>query len=475
MCGRLRALIEPAVFSAEIASTLYDTGLLMVVKGRYNASCNSSFINTSVNGDDLQQKAISNFYMIYDIIFGLSPTLTAFYLARLGDKGYRKLPICCPLLGYVISRAMLLLVVLLGWPLQVMFGAVALQGLSGGFSSYWAGVMAIASDQSSERQRSVQLVRVEVVYGVAGFIGSMASGYVFSIDASSEHQGIILAALSVCLFSLSLIYSLLILKIPSSEFTPEANIQPGISSVNCDIKDFGSPKNENPLESSGQSNDGDRELYQTSATSAVGSTGGPGSFNMTNIVLLFIAAVLYDIANGQSKNILISFVVKKPLNWDAKQVGYGNAADFVIYLTSFLGVWGFSRCLRDISMIMIGVFSLSSGLVVMTFVKKTYMFFIARALNLFALMTMPTIRSMLSKQVDASSYGKIFVLLELSFTLASVITSPIFTKIYQATLDWFAGFCFILSSILSFLAIIPVGVVAYRTRQQQGYEPIPSS
>ncbi|KAG2460453.1 TSCOT protein, partial [Polypterus senegalus] len=346
MCGRLRALIEPAVFSAEIASTLYDTGLLMVVKGRYNAWYNSSFINTSINGDDLQQKAISNFYMIYDIIFGLSPTFTAFYLARLGDKGYRKLP--------------------------------SSGGLSGGFSSYWAGVMAIASDQSSERQRSVQLVRVEVVYGVAGFIGSMASGYVFSIDASSEHQGIILAALSVCLFSLSLIYNLLILKIPSNEFTPEANIQPGISSVNCDIQDFGSPKNENPLESSGQSNDGDRELYQTSATSAVGSTGGPGSFNMANIVLLFIAAVLYDIANGQSKNILISFVVKKPLNWDAKQVGYGNAADFVIYLTSFLGVWGFSRCLRDISMIMIGIFSLSSGLVVMAFVKKTYMFFIGK-------------------------------------------------------------------------------------------------
>ncbi|MGH0188286.1 UNVERIFIED_CONTAM: hypothetical protein FKN15_028796 [Acipenser sinensis] len=62
----------------------------------------------------------------------------------------------------------------------------------------------------------------------------------------------------------------------------------------------------------------------------------------------------------------------------------------------------------------------------------------------------------------------------MSFTIASVATSLIFTKIYQATLVWFAGFCFIVSYILSVLAIIPICIVGYRTGRH-GYTRLPSS
>ncbi|XP_028660794.1 thymic stromal cotransporter protein isoform X3 [Erpetoichthys calabaricus] len=462
MCRRLRTFLQPVVMFAQVGSTIYETGLLMLLKERYNSTANSSFSNASHSEEDEQQKAISNFYMISNIILGVSPVLTALCLARLGDKGYRKLQVCLPLVGYLLSRVMLLLVILFEWPVQVMFGAVILQGLSGSYCAYWAGVMAITADQSTEKLRAVQMESVQVAYGVAGLIGSMTSGYIYNLDANRQHPGVILAVLSSTFTLLSLIYSTFLLKTQSIEKSPSN----GLTQENCTI-------NQNS-----EISDDMGDSVPSIDCKVVGDKDQPAplnSFQQINIVLLFIAAVLYDTGDGQFMNIRASFVVKEPLNWNVKLIGYGNAANFAIYFTSFLGVCAFHRCLSDAFMVGIGILSFASGLLLMAFVTKTYMYFVARALNLFALMTMPTIRSMLSKQVDASSYGKIFVLLELSFTLASVITSPIFTKIYQATLDWFAGFCFILSSILSFLAIIPVGVVAYRTRQQQGYEPIPSS
>lgn len=52
--------------------------------------------------------------------------------------------------------------------------------------------------------------------------------------------------------------------------------------------------------------------------------------------------------------------------------------------------------------------------------------------------------------------GITFVMLQLSFKLASLVTTPIYTKIYQATLDTFPGFVFMLSSIFTVLSMIPI-------------------
>eukprot|EP00063_Salmo_salar_P019664 XP_013994499.1 PREDICTED: thymic stromal cotransporter homolog [Salmo salar] len=86
---------------------------------------------------------------------------------------------------------------------------------------------------------------------------------------------------------------------------------------------------------------------------------------------------------------------------------------------------------------------------------------------------MPTIRALLSKQVNGSSYGITLISLQLSFKIASLAYTPIYTKVYQATLDWFPGFVFTLSSIITVLATIPVSMVGCRAGRAEGYERIP--
>ncbi|KAK6316519.1 hypothetical protein J4Q44_G00140430 [Coregonus suidteri] len=426
--GTLRKRIEPVVLCAQMASAFFDTGLQMVVKEQ---CANATDALHPTPTEDGRQKAMSNFYMTYNMLSKFVPILPAIILAKVGDLGYRKIPIVIPLVGYLVSRGVLLLVLVMELPIEAMFGGVVVHGLSGGFCSYWAGVMTLVSLTSTEKDRSLHMMHIELVYGVAGLIGSLASGHLFQLCNVDFKQGTVLVSLSILLYFVCLIYTTFVFLMPS--ILPSA-----------------------------------QERNETSGIIDV-----QYSRNILNILLLFAGGILYDMAVGGGMEILVTFEMKEPLNWNATQVGYGNAAGFMVFLTSFLGVMVMSRWVSEVTLIIIGMVSFAGGIYFMAFVTTTYMFYMARALTLFGLIPMPNIRALLSKQVNASSYGITLISLQLSFKMASLVYTPVYTKVYQATLDWFPGFVFTLSSIITVLATIPVSVVGCRAGRGDGYERIP--
>uniref|UniRef100_A0A8C5TU09 Solute carrier family 46 member 2 n=1 Tax=Malurus cyaneus samueli TaxID=2593467 RepID=A0A8C5TU09_9PASS len=430
----MRMWIEPVVAGSQVASAFYDTALLLVVKNYYNQT-NSTAPSQAL--EDAQQKAVSNFYIIYNLVLGLSPLVSAYGLSKLGDRMHRKIPICIPLLGYLGSKTLLLLMILLGWPVEVMYGAAAFNGLTGGFTTLWAGIMALGSLGSSESRRSLRLIIIELVYGLAGFLGSMASGYLFIGFSDHYREGTVLVCCSIACYAFCLLYSFFVLTVPK----PAAS---------C------------PAKAKGAEEVGGQLPAHTEAAAAGNSQPSEDSISTRvspsklTIILLFLAAILYDFAVVGAMNVLPLFLLREPLNWNAVEIGHGNAAGYVIFVTSFLGVFVFSRCLRDVTMIIIGVVSFSAGILIMAFVQWTFLFYIARAVMLFALIPLPTIRSMLSKHVEGSSYGKVFVLLQLSLVTTGVVTSTVYNKIYQNTLEWYSGFCFILSFLAGCLTLVPL-------------------
>ncbi|XP_030367525.1 thymic stromal cotransporter homolog [Strigops habroptila] len=432
----MRTWIEPVVTGSQVASAFYDTALLLVVKNYYNQT-NATAPSHVL--EDAQQKAVSNFYIIYNLVLGLSPLVSAYGLSKLGDRIHRKIPICFPLLGYLGSKTLLLLLILLGWPIEVMYGAAAFNGLTGGFTTLWAGVMALGSLGSSESKRSLRLIVIELVYGLAGFLGSMASGYLFVGFSDRYREGTVLVSCSIACYAFCLLYSIFVLTVPK----PAAS---------CPAK----PKSAEEV--------GSQLPAHTESSSST-----PVSPSKLIIIMLFVAAILYDLAVVGAMNVLPLFLFREPLSWNAVQIGHGNAAGYVIFITSFLGVFVFSKYLKDIIMTMIGVVSFSAGILIMAFVRWTFLFYIARAVMLFALIPLPTIRSMLSKHVEGSSYGKVFVLLQLSLVTTGVVTSTVYNKIYQNTLNWYSGFCFILSFLVSCLTLLPLSIVAIKQCSTTGF------
>ncbi|XP_075935670.1 solute carrier family 46 member 2 [Anarhichas minor] len=425
--------IEPAVVLEQLGSSLFTTALQMVAKDR---CVNATYPDAHLSREDSQQRAISDFYMTYNLILHLVPILPALLLARLGDRGWRRVPIAVPLCGYVLSSLTLLLVVIFRLPLGVMFGGAVLFGLSGGFGAYWPGVMTLAALSSTATDRSKVIMTVELLYGTAGLVGSLASGHLFLLYSSNLENGTILITVGALLQLLCLIHSIFLLQVKHRP-----------------IKE---PEDASPL------------LPDNSSEVLVeASVEAPAERNRVNVVLLVLAAVLYVSAVGGAVEMIEVFVLKEPLNWSATQVGYGHAAGCTIFLTSFLGVMVFRRCVSDVKLILIGMLSFASGIYFMSFVRTTSMFYLARSLNLFALIPMPTIRSLLSQQVPASSCGTTLTYLQLALTFSGLAYIPAFTKIYQRTLDWFPGFVFTLSSIITVLGMIPISIVSWRSRQMR--------
>lgn len=355
----MRTWIEPVVAGSQVASAFYDTALLLVVKNYYNQT------NTTAPShalEDAQQKAISNFYIIYNLVLGLSPLVSAYGLSKLGDRMHRKIPICFPLLGYLGSKTLLLLLMLLGWPIEVMYGAAAVNGLTGGFTTLWAGVMALASLGSSESRRSLRLIIIELVYGLAGFLGSMASGYLFVGFSDHYREGTVLVGCSIACYAFCLLYSIFVLTVP----------RPAAS---CPAK----AKSAGEVGSQLPAHTGTGAAAAGSSQPSESSSSTPVSPSKLLIIMLFVAAILYDLAVVGAMNVLPLFLLREPLSWNAVEIGHGNAAGYVIFITSFLGVFVFSQYLRDITMIMIGVASFSAGILIMAFVRWTFLFYIGES------------------------------------------------------------------------------------------------
>ncbi|XP_068609342.1 solute carrier family 46 member 2-like [Brachionichthys hirsutus] len=366
--------IEPLLLLEQLGASFFYGAFQMVVKDR---SVNASYPNASQPTEESQQKFISDFYMIYFLILQVAPIPPAVLLAKMGDRGWRKAPIVVPLFGYFQCSLTLLLVVLFNLPMEVMFGAGTIFGLSGSFCAFWSGVMTVTSVGCTAADRSKVLMRVELLYGLVGVAANLVSGHLFLLCSSSLGRGTVQLAVSALMFVFCFIHVVVLLQ---------------------------------------KSNKSRRRSVQ-------------------------------------------------PLNWNATQLGYGNAASSVIFFTSFLGVVVFRRCVSEIVIILIGVVSFASGMYFMSFITSTYMYYIARFLNMFELIPLPTIRSLLSQQVPASSCGITLTSLQVFLKVAGLAYIPAFTKIYQKTLSWFPGFIFTLSATLTVLAMIPISIIGCRSAQ----------
>ncbi|GCB68452.1 hypothetical protein scyTo_0000880 [Scyliorhinus torazame] len=459
MCRKLFSLIEIVVGLQQIAGAFYDTSLLMLVQDRSQ----SNQTNSATSGNRAQQHHdISRFYMIYFNLLRISSLPLTYYLSDRGDKdSNRKITICVPLLGYLVSRPLLLFVILFDWPLEVMFATALVNGLTGGSSAFRAGVMAFASDTSSEEKRSSRLNRVKLAYGAAAMLGSIASGHLFIYFTTSHNLDAGLMVISFIFYLLTYVCSIWGLKSPPNQ-------------TQAGYPGYGRLLDEGHQESDSQAADGaesesttwDEDQSERSRLLSDPRTRekprGDGSVDKTTIALLFAAGVLYCFGLSGALDVLPIFVLKYPLNWNAVWVGYGNATGYALFLTSFLGVLSFSKWLKDTSLIVMGIVSFSTGMLIMAFVKRTFLYFIARIMMIFALIPLPTIRSVISKQIKDTSYGKWFGLLEICLTISGVIASTVFHSVYGSTKEMYPSICFGVSTAISCLAIIPITMVERR-------------
>ncbi|XP_066502992.1 solute carrier family 46 member 2 [Hoplias malabaricus] len=411
MMERLLTLVEPVVVIHKFGTSFFEMSLTLTV---YNRS-----LEKADGQADQAQAASSRFFLIHSIVSAVAAMLSNILLGRIVDRRGPKVFLVASQLGSVFGMCFLLVFQFVRLPVEFLFLGSVVFGLCGGSPAYWAGVVALAALSSKQKHRTLKLNIVDLCYGIAGVLAGLLSGYVYQLG----QRGVVLLGLAISFDVVSLLYSTFL------------------------------------LSSSGQNNNEEEPLLSRA--------GRTERTDRLAVRLLMLAMVLFMLGMIGAENVLTLYVLKPPLSWDSVWAGYGRAATDAMYLTSFLGVLVLSRGMGDSALSLLGIISNCTGMAIMAFTAKSWVYFMARGIMMFACVPMPTLRAMLSKVLDAQQYGRIFGRLQLALTVTEVLSTVFFTSVYPLTLNSDSGLCFLLSCAISYLSVIPVLYLNYRQRREE--------
>lgn len=289
------------------------------------------------------QEKTSFFNMQLDLTGAVPSLIVAFIIVANGDHQGRKKSLVLPSIGALIADIFLTIISYFSWPTSVLFLATFISGLFGSMATFLGGGFAYIADQChDEKQKTTRIAVIDLIFGVVSGLAGLSSGYFL------REMGFTWTfATASLLHVVNIIYITFILQdtVHISEFQQQAPL-----SYKEHLKETFS---------------GVYMLFKTA----------PSKKRILIVVLLFIfMTYLFTMFGGSS--LFTLYELDEPLCWTEVYIGYGAAAFTSISLTSFLGVYLFSKCLKDIYIVFIGIFSYIGGIVMAAFAKTTLLMFL---------------------------------------------------------------------------------------------------
>ncbi|MBN3289792.1 S46A3 protein, partial [Polypterus senegalus] len=377
------------------------------------ASVNSSHCTVQNNSSSTEQeiqRAASMFFTYLDLISLIPSLIVTLTLVTYSDQRGRKIIILLPLIGSLLSFLAYFLVSFFTLNLYIFFVSSFLSSLFGGLGTFLGGCFSYVIDLcNNKNHKAVRIALIDMLIGLFSGGASLATGYF--LKAAGFSWPFLVTVLFQCL---NIIYVSLLL---------EETIQPSLN-IETTKKEFITKLF--------------NRIYLLFANSTCKRN--------TVLLLLLLSFSIYNFANLGGLSLFILYELNSPLCWDEILIGYGSAISTLVFLTSFIGVCLFSRCLQDIQLVYTGLLSVIAGFSMAAFTKTTLMMFLVRLPLLLALVPAPVLRSMMSGCVSSSEQGALFACIAVLENITTTVAVATFNSIYAATVSWFPGFVFLLAA-----------------------------
>ncbi|KFP01712.1 Solute carrier family 46 member 3 [Calypte anna] len=431
--------VEPVIFIYTFATSL--TGPLaqqFIYRRLWEQEYNSTFVSDSnashcelnksspsfIKQKEVQEKT-SIFTMQLDLTAAIPSLIVAFVIVANGDHQGRKRSLVLPSMGALIANVCLTVISFFSLSLSVLFGVAFITGLFGSMATFLGGGFAFIADVcQDEKQKTTRIAVVDLIFGVVSGLAGLSSGY-FLRGIGFMWTFVTASVLHV----INIIYITLLLQ--ETVGVSESQHQEPLSCKELLRETFS----------------GVYMLFKTA----------PYKKRILIFVLLFAFMTYFFTVIGGS-SLFTLYELDEPLCWNEVYIGYGAAAFTSVSLTSFLGVYLFSKCLKDIYIVFIGIFSYIGGMVMAAFAKTTLLMFLVRVPSLFCFMPVPVLRSMLSKVVLPGEQGAVFACIACLEVVTGTVALSVFNILYAATVAWFSGFSFLLSAGL---CLVPLSVLCW--------------
>ncbi|XP_006979684.1 lysosomal proton-coupled steroid conjugate and bile acid symporter SLC46A3 [Peromyscus maniculatus bairdii] len=433
------SFIEPAILLNAFAMTLtipltaqYVYRRIWEETGNYTFASGSNVSECAQNKSDPifafreeVQKKVSLFSLQVDMS-GLIPGLVSTFILLSGSDNHgRKLPMVLSSLGSLGTNIWLCVLSYFRLPLQLLIASTFVGALLGNYTTFWGACFAYIVDQCKEyKQKIIRIAILDFMLGVVTGLTGLSSGYFIQELGFVWSYFIIAVVLMV-----NLAYIAFFLRDPIRESSSQ------IVTMSCgeNLKDL---------------------FYRTYMLFKNGS-----SKRRSLLCLLIFTLVIYFFVIIGISPIFTLYELGSPLCWDEVYIGYGAALGSLSFLSSFLGIWLFSYCLKDLYITFIGILTTMMGMVLAAFTKTTLMMFLVRIPFFFTFMPLSVLRSMLSKVVHSTEQGALFACIAFLETLSGVAATSAYNGIYSATVAWYPGFIFLLSAGLLILPVISLWAV----------------
>ncbi|XP_072260659.1 lysosomal proton-coupled steroid conjugate and bile acid symporter SLC46A3 [Pyxicephalus adspersus] len=383
--------------------------------------CETNQSNPSYIHQKEVQKRASMFTTTLDLSSLIPSLLMALILVSYGDNHGRKASLLLPSIGGLITIIAYCLTAFFELPLEVLYLSAVFSGFLGGFATFIGGCFSYIADIAKDLQKkNVRIAFIDMVLGVSSGIAGITSGYV--INAMGFKWSFFIPAI---LYILNILYIIFLLEetVKRSEFSQSVLSKEGI-----------------------------REVF-----SGVFLLFRHASCRKRLVIgLLLFAFMSFLFADFGAISLFTLYELDSPLCWDPVLIGWGSALSTLCFVGSFLGVYLFTRCLKDAYIVLIGIASWIGGIIMAAFATTTVTMMLVRVPLLFSAMPLPVMRSMMSKVVLENEQGALFACIACLESLTGSLTIAVFNSIYATTVLWFPGFCFLLSAAF---CLIPLGVV----------------
>ncbi|KAL4608578.1 solute carrier family 46 member 3-like [Arapaima gigas] len=387
-------------------------------------SANSSINHT--NKQEEVQKAASMFYL-YSDLSSIIPSLTVTLLVvAYSDYRGRKITIILPVVGCLLYCVSFLAISFFELNLYLLIVANCVSSLFGGYGTMLGGCFSYIADLCDDKKKkTLRMAVLDMVLGLLSGIASLSTGYF--LRAAGFNWPIFTAFLFQ---GANLFYVIFILE----ETVKPADLQVTTrGSLHLPLRKMASA------------------IYQ------IFSLASPRRKTLLVLTLLIFSTFTFTYMGGLATVTL--YELNEPLCWSEILIGYGSALSTSVFITSFIGVFVFTRFLPNVAVVFIGLLSVMSGLIMTAFAKTTLLMFLVRVPMLMAIMPAPVLRSMLSNIVSKSQQGALFACVACLESLSTNVALTVYNSIYAATVAWFPGFCFLLAGGLCLLPISMLFVV----------------
>ncbi|XP_064623139.1 proton-coupled folate transporter-like isoform X2 [Lineus longissimus] len=442
--------VEPVLFLYMLATWLsFPTlqGLLFqkVCLAKYNNSGLCDHINDGnhTTQEDIVQSTTSSYMLYSTVCLTLPSIVTATFIGSWSDKFSHKIPIILPSIGAILGAVNYIISSLyIELPIGLVLLSSVLSGLFGGFVTCILTVFSYVTTLTGTRTRTYRVSIVESMSFLGGTAGLFMSGVLLDNYGFPVVFGVILI-----IHVLVILYTLIWVK----DIQTETAVSRGDSSCCSYLFNL--------------------EHVRQYIKCVVKRREDNSRRNMWLVMTsLFIGFLCFS----GIKDISYLYVKRSPLSWSRTIYGYYQG--FQMGLTAVLLIVGAPILkmvfhVHDTTLILMGIVSTIASQILYAFSTKLWMVFLVPVLGIFHGFQSASSRALVSTFVERGEQGKLFAFVGSAESLTTLFASLIFNSIYGPSLNFFPGFCFILSAALMCICVTLIIYVRFDllAERQQPY------